>query len=584
MTKTTSGKNDGPEPAPQSPGMPAHGTEAAFSDGAPILTEMVRDIAQVATAMAKDPAALVRLQVDYWRDHLELLNYLVAGAAGQPARPVVAPAPDDRRFRDSEWNSNPLFDGTKQSYLLTVGHANSILEGLQGLDGDSRRRIEFHLRQMSDALSPTNFAMTNPEVMRTTLKSGGANLVRGAKILSDDIVRGGGRLTPELSDRSAFEVGRNLATTPGKVIFQNDVMQLIQYEPSTEQVRQRPLLIIPSWINKFYILDLSENNSFVRWLVNEGYTVFIISWINPDRRHGRMTFSDYMSLGPLTALDQIANATGEKSVNAVGYCIGGTLLATTLAVMAARGDNRITSATYLATLVDFSEPGDMAVFTSDAHLATLEQEMETRGYLDARVMADTFSMLRANDLIWSASIKSYLLGKDPVPFDLLFWNSDATRMPGDLHTFYLRNMYRGNRLVEPGGIEVAGVPVDLRKIETPAFILSTREDHIAPWRSTYAATQIYGGETKFVLAGSGHVAGVVNPANSNKYGYWTNGALPDSPDQWLEGASTNAGSWWPYWQNWLAGHSGDWVFARKPGDHRSEVIEDAPGGYVKVTY
>jgi polyhydroxyalkanoate synthase subunit PhaC len=333
----------------------------------------------------------------------------------------------------------------------------------------------------------------------------------------------------EWTENPAFDtIGRNLAMTPGKVVYQNDIMQLIQYAPSTETVRQRPVLIVPSWINKFYILDLSEKNSFVRWLIGEGYTVFIISWVNPDKRHADKTFGDYMTMGPLAAIDQITALTGETSVNTAGYCIGGTLLATTLAVMAARNDTRIASVTYLTTLVDFSDPGDIAVFTSDAHLEELEHETAKNGYLDASVMAETFSMLRANDLVWSVAIKSYFLGQEPAPFDLLFWNADATRMPGGLHMSYLRDMYRDNRLVQAGGIVVDGVPVNLGEIRTPTYILSTREDHIAPWRSTYAATQIYSGDTTFVLAGSGHVGGVVNPVTSKKYGYWTNPTLRGS--------------------------------------------------------
>jgi polyhydroxyalkanoate synthase len=542
--------------------------------------EMMQDYAKLVLAIAKQPNALIQMQTGYWTDQINLLENFSLRAQGQPAKQVAAPAHDDKRFKDAEWTDNPTFDTIKQSYLSAVSHAREMLGELNSLDDETRRRIEFNLRQMSDALSPTNFPLMNPEVIRATISSKGANLVKGAQHVVDDFVRGNGRLNPELTDRSAFDVGRNLAMTPGKVVYQNDVMQLIQYAPSTEMVRQRPVLIVPSWINKFYILDLSEKNSFVRWLVNEGYTVFIISWVNPDKRHADKTFGDYMTMGPLAAIEQITALTGETSVNAAGYCIGGTLLATTLAVMAARNDTRIASVTYLTTLVDFSDPGDMAVFTSDAHLEELEHETTKNGYLDASVMAETFSMLRANDLVWSVAIKSYFLGQEPAPFDLLFWNADSTRMPGGLHMSYLRDMYRDNRLVQAGGIVVDGVPVDLGQIRTPTYILSTREDHIAPWRSTYAATRIYGGDTTFVLAGSGHVGGVVNPVTSKKYGYWTNSALRSAPEEWLAEAQHTPGSWWMHWKNWLGSHAGDLVAARQPGEHGS-VIEDAPGSYVR---
>jgi len=545
-----------------------------------VQAEMIQDYAKFVLAIAQRPNALIEMQKNYWTDQSNILENLSLKAQGQPAPPVAAPAQDDRRFKDPDWNENLAFDAIKQSYLSAVSHAQGLLKGLDGFDEETRRRIEFNLRQLSDAVSPTNIPWMNPEVIRATIDSRGANLIKGAQHLVDDFVRGGGRLNPELTDRSAFDVGRNLATTPGKVVYQNDLMQLIQYAPSTETVRRRPVLIVPSWINKFYILDLSERNSFARWLVSEGYTVFIISWVNPDKRHADKSLGDYMKMGPLAAIEQITVLTGEPSINAVGYCIGGSLLATTLAVMETRNDTRIASATYLATLVDFSDPGDMAVFTSDAHLEELERETARNGYLDASVMADTFSMLRANDLVWSVAIKSYFLGQEPPPFDLLYWNSDSTRMPGGLHMSYLRDMYRDNRLVQPGGIVIDGVPVDLRKIRTPTYILSTREDHIAPWRSTYAATQIYGGDTVFVLAGSGHVGGVINPVTSKKYGYWANPSLPSAAEEWLAEADHTPGSWWVHWQDWVINHAGDLVPSRHPGGHGS-TIEDAPGSYVK---
>ena len=482
------------------------GSMSALHADHSVQAEMMQDYAKFVLAIAKQPNALIQMQTGYWTDQINLLENFSLRTQGQPAKQVAAPAHDDKRFKDTEWTDNPAFDMIKQSYLLAVSHARGMLGELDGLDDETRRRIEFNLRQMSDALSPTNFPLMNPEVIRATISSRGANLIKGAQHLVDDFVRGGGRLSPELTDRSAFDVGRNLAMTPGKVVYQNDVIQLIQYAPSTETVRQRPVLIVPSWINKFYILDLSEKNSFVRWLVSEGYTVFIISWINPDKRHAGKTFGDYMTMGPLAAIEQIAALTGETSINTVGYCIGGTLLATTLAVMASRNDTRIASVTYLTTLVDFADPGDMAVFTSDAHLEELEHETAKNGYLDASVMAETFSMLRANDLVWSVAIKSYFLGQEPAPFDLLFWNADSTRMPGRLHMSYLRDMYRDNRLVQAGSIIVDGVPVNLGEIRTPpiscrrARITSRHGDRPMPRPRSMAAIPLSCSAVRVTLA------------------------------------------------------------------------------------
>jgi polyhydroxyalkanoate synthase len=359
-------------------------------------------------------------------------------------------------------------------------------------------------------------------------------------------------------------------------------MQLIQYAPTTEQVYQRPLLVIPPWINKYYILDLQPKNSFIRYALDQGFTVFVISWVNPDADHAGKTFEDYMVDGPLAALDAIAQATGERETNVVGYCLGGTLLAATLAYLAVKKDRRIKAATFLASLTDFEDPGELGVFIDEEQLAAMDESMARRGYLEGREMATTFNMLRANDLIWSFVINNYLMGKEPFPFDLLYWNSDSTRMPYAMHSFYLRRFYQENRLIEPGGISLCGVPIDLRKIRIPVYMLSTREDHIAPWASTYAATQLYQGKMTFVLAGSGHIAGVINPPSVEKYGYWTNETLPPDPEAWLEGATQHAGSWWPHWRNWNAAHAGEKIAARVPGDGALTPIEDAPGSYVRT--
>ena len=382
-----------------------------------------------------------------------------------------------------------------------------------------------------------------------------------------------------MTDLKAFRLGENVAATPGKVIFQNELMQLIQYAPSTAEVKRRPLFIVPPWINKFYVLDLRPKNSFIKWAVGQGHTVFVISWVNPDRRLAHKRFEDYMLEGPLAALTAIEAAAGEREVNAIGYCLGGTLLVATLAYLAAQNDDRIRSATYLGTLVDFTDVGDMAVFIDEEQLVVLEKRMRRRGYLEGRDMALAFNMLRANDLIWSFVVSNYLLGKQPIPFDLLYWNANSTRMPATMHSFYLRNMYHENRLAVPGGISLAGVPIDLKRIETPTFILSAREDHIAPWQSTYAATQLYQGPIKFVLADAGHIAGIISPPGS-KYGHWQNTNLPKTPAEWFETASLVQSFWWPTWEEWISGHSGGLVKAREPGGGLLKPIEHAPGSYV----
>ena len=429
-------------------------------------------------------------------------------------------------------------------------------------------------------MAPSNFVLTNPEVLRATIDSGGENLVNGLKHVLEDLERGKGRLMIKMTDLDAFQVGGNIAVTPGKVVFQNDLIQLIQYVPTTEKVLRRPLLIIPPWINKYYILDLRPDNSFVKWAVSQGHTVFVVSWVNPDEALAQKTFEDYMREGPLAALDAMADATGEREANVIGYCLGGTLLASTLAYMAVKGDDRIKSATYFVTMTDFAEAGELSVFIDEEQLGALEERMKEHGFLEGSDMATTFNMLRANDLIWSFVVNNYLLGKEPFPFDLLYWNSDSTRMPAAMHAYYLRNMYQDNKLIVPNALELAGVPIDLRKIKTPAFLLSTKEDHIAPWKSTYAATQIYQGPVKFVLSASGHIAGVINPPGKSKYGHWENAKLPKSPDDWLAAAKYVDGSWWPTWEKWVGKYAGGEVDARQPGGGKLAVIEDAPGSYV----
>ena len=445
----------------------------------------------------------------------------------------------------------------------------------------TKKKVDFFTRQYIDALAPSNFALTNPEVFRETIATGGGNLVKGLNNLLDDIERGNGRLRISMTDSKAFELGVNIATTPGKVVFRNELLELIQYEPSTRKVWKRPLLVIPPWINKYYILDLREKNSFLRWAVGEGMTVFIISWVNPDAKLAGKDFEDYMLAGTLAAIAAIEKATGEKDVNAIGYCLGGTLLAATLGYLAAKKDKRIASATFMTSLLDFTHAGELEVFIDETQVASLEKKMNERGYLEGSEMANTFNMLRANDLIWSFVINNYLLGRDPFPFDLLHWNCDSTRMPAKMHSFYLRNLYMHNALRKPGGVTLGGVPIDLTKVTVPAYFVSAIEDHIAPWKTTYAGPQILKGKSRFVLSGSGHIAGMINPPAANKYGYWTNTALPAKAEAWFADARQHDGSWWTDWRQWATPYLGKEVPARVPGKGKLKVLEAAPGSYVR---
>jgi poly[(R)-3-hydroxyalkanoate] polymerase subunit PhaC len=537
---------------------------------------------EMTARLMADPAKLVEAQAALWQDYARLWQQTATRFLGGEAEPPLAePMPEDRRFRDQAWSDNAVFDFIKQSYLMTARWLQGQVKNVEGLDERTARKVDFYTRQFVDAMAPSNFVLTNPEVLRATIESRGENLLAGLQNLLADLERGKGRLQISMTDMAAFKIGDNVATTPGKVVYQNDLMQLIQYAPTTDKVKRRPLLIIPPWINKFYILDLRPRNSFIAWAVAQGHTVFVISWVNPDARLAAKTFDDYMRDGPLAALDAMRAATGEREANVIGYCLGGTLLAATLAYMAAKRDNRVKSATYLVTMVDFKEAGELSVFIDEEQLQALETRMEKKGYLEAHDMHTTFNMLRANDLIWSFVVNNYLLGKSPFPFDLLYWNADSTRMPAAMHSFYLRKMYQENLLVQPGGITLGGMPIDLRKVKTPAFLLSTREDHIAPWRSTYAATQLYSGPVKFVLSASGHIAGVVNPPGS-KYGHYENDQNPPTAEEWLQGATEHPDSWWPLWEKWIARYAGGEVKARTPGDAKLKPIEDAPGSYVKV--
>ena len=440
---------------------------------------------EMTARLMANPARVVVAQLGFWQDYMTLWQNTARRIMGGEPEPVIDAASTDRRFKDDAWRDNEVFDFIKQSYLLSARYVQDVVRQVDGLDPKTAQKVDFYARQFVDAMSPSNFLLTNPEVLRRTAETGGENLLKGLNNLLSDLEQGKGRLRIKMTDMAAFKVGENIGVSPGKVVFQNDLMQLIQYAPATETVLKRPLLIAPPWINKFYILDLRPRNSFVRWAVSQGHTVFVISWVNPDEKLAEKGFEDYMTEGYLAALDAIEQATGEREVNAIGYCLGGTLLASTLAWMAMKKDDRIRSATFFVTMMDFAEAGELGVFIDEEQLQALEQKMNKRGYLEGSEMATTFNMLRANDLIWSFVVNNYLLGNDPFPFDLLYWNADSTRMPARMHSFYLRKMYQENQLAVPSGISLAGVPIDLRKIKTPAYFLSTREDHIAPWKSTY---------------------------------------------------------------------------------------------------
>ena len=546
------------------------------------VTDVVKTLGQVADYWLRDPQRALELQTSLGRAYLDLWGNAVKRMAGEPVAPLATPDPRDKRFSDPEWSNNQFFDFLKQAYLLTVDWAQRLVHDAQGLDPHTQHKAEFYVRQIANAISPSNFVLTNPEILRETMSSHAGNLVRGMHMLAEDIAAGRGELRIRQSDAQTFEVGRNLALTPGKVIFENPLMQLIQYAPSSETVLKPPLLIVPPWINKFYILDLTPEKSFIGWCVAQGLTVFVVSWVNPDEKLARKSFEDYMREGPLAALDVIEKVTGEREVNSLGYCVGGTLLAATLAYLAKQGDDRIRSATLLTAQVDFTHAGDLKVFVDEEQIAAREREMGERGYLQGSKMATAFNLLRSNDLIWPYVINNYLKGKEPAPFDLLYWNSDATRMPAANHSFYLRNCYLDNRLAK-GEMVIAGTPLDLNDVKIPIYNLATREDHIAPARSVLLGSRFFGGPVRFVLAGSGHIAGVVNPPQKIKYQHWI-GPKPSGDDleRWLSQATEHPGSWWPDWLGWLKQQEAAEVPARQPGGGVLTPIEDAPGRYVKA--
>ncbi|GGF67466.1 class I poly(R)-hydroxyalkanoic acid synthase [Terasakiella brassicae] len=538
---------------------------------------------KASTQLMQDPQRLAQAQADLWKEYTALWQHVTQRMLGQETEPVAKPVPGDRRFKDEAWEEEIYFDAVKQYYLLTARWIKNTMSDVNGIDESTQKKVDFYTRNFVQSMAPSNFAATNPAVIKAAVETQGQSLLKGFDHFLKDLEEGKGKLRVSMTDVKAFELGKNVASTPGKVVYQNGLIQLLQYEPTTEKVAKNPLLIVPPWINKFYVLDLQPKNSLIKWAVDQGHTVFVISWINPDEKLAHKDFSCYMQEGPLNAIDVVQEITGADQVNIAGYCIGGTLTSCTLAYLAAIGEaDKVKSATLFTTLTDFTDCGELRVFIDEEQMEILDAHMERKGYLEGAQMSQVFNLLRANDLVWSFFVNNYLLGKEPFPFDLLYWNSDPTRMPAMMHKFYLRKMYLENKLIEPNGIELNGVPIDLRKIETPMYMISTHDDHIAPWKSTYSLTQHVSGPVKFVLGGSGHIAGIINPENSGKYGYWTNTNKPADPDKWLAGAKQNEGSWWQDWKKWIARHSGGKVDARAVGSKKHKPIEDAPGSYVKV--
>lgn len=540
----------------------------------PVITDplgMMATLTKAWSAMLTDPKRLAEQQQRYFADALSLWRKFITPDS---EKPVVK----DKRFAGAAWAEAPAFDFLRQSYLLTANHFMAAAKDIDGLDPNEKAKAQFLIKQYVDAMSPSNFAMMNPEVLKATADSGGANLLKGLEHLLDDLHAGRMRMT----DETAFEVGRNVAITPGKVVFQNRLFQLVQYAPVTPTVFETPLVIFPPWFNKFYILDLTAEKSLIRWCVEQGIAVFICSWKNADETLADATIETYLDEGIFAATKVVREICKTQSVHTIGYCVAGTTLSAGLAVLEARGEAaHIASATFFTAQIDFSEAGELKFFVDDAGIETMNAVNGDKPYLDGRYMASTFNLLRSNDLIWNYVVNNYMLGKDYFPFDLLYWNSDVTNVPARWHRQYVKDMYQDNLLAKPGGLTVCGVAIDLSTVKTPCYVQAGKEDHIAPARSAFKLTKAFTGETRFVLAGSGHIAGVVNPPSSGKYQYWTNEAGADNFDDFVAGAAQTKGSWWPDWLAWLSPRSGPQVEARVPGEGPYMAIEDAPGAYVK---
>ena len=537
------------------------------------------EIMRALTAGAQaDDGRYAELQQRYYRQHLELwMNLARAGDGAAPIAPIAVPDKADRRFHAPEWQTLPYFDYLKQAYLINSRWLADMVENAQ-LPEPAKHKLRFFTRQVIDAAAPANFAPTNPEVIKLAAATNGESLARGLEHLSADAKKG--RIS--MTDESAFEIGRNIVVTPGTVVFENELMQLIQYAPATPNVFARPLVMVPPCINKYYILDLQPENSFVRYTVAQGHTVFMVSWRNVPPTMGHVTWDQYLADGVIKALDVARDICGVAQVNVLGFCVGGTLVGAALALLAARGNPAAASVTLLTTMLDFSDAGDLAVYVDDAYVRQREQDFAHGGVLRGKELALTFSSLRANDLIWNYVVNNYLKGATPEAFDLLYWNSDSTNLPGAMFVYYIRNTYLENNLRCPGRLTMCGERIDLSRVTVPAYILATREDHIVPWKTAYESTQLLGGDIRFVLAGSGHIAGVINPPAKKRRNHWTNTAVPKEAAAWLDSATSQAGSWWPDWINWLAGHAGAQTPApAAAGNANYPPLEPAPGRYVR---
>jgi polyhydroxyalkanoate synthase subunit PhaC len=545
------------------------------------MQQVGRTLGDIYNAHMQNPEKLMAAQTQLWAQYTEIWNNAWAKALGQTVEPVATPAKSDKRFKDRDWVDHSFYDFIKQVYLVSTRWAQDMVQAADGVDPHTKQKAKFYLENIANALSPTNFPLTNPEVLRTTLASNGENLLRGIEKLEEDFKSSDGRLRISQVDGSGFKLGENIGTTPGKVVFRNDVFELIQYTPQAARTFEIPLLIVPPWINKFYILDLNEKKSFVKFCVENGLTVFIISWVNADAASAHRNFADYMRDGFLKAVETVLAATGAAKVNTVGFCIGGSLVASSLGYMATKGDKRVNAATFLTTQVDFEKAGDLMVYVDDEQVKWIEDRMQDKGYLPGARMADAFNLLRSNDLIWNYVVNNYLLGKDPAPFDLLYWNSDSTRMPANVHSFYLREFYMNNRLSQ-GRLVLDNTRIDLKKVKVPVYNLACKDDHIAPLASVFRVGKYFGGETRLVVSGSGHIAGVVNPPAANKYHFWTDGTSSSSPEDWMKSAKEHPGSWWTDWLDWVTSRAGDKVAAPVPGDGPLKVLCDAPGEYVRV--
>jgi polyhydroxyalkanoate synthase subunit PhaC len=535
----------------------------------------------VMQAHLSKPEQLMEAQKQLWEQYTSIWNNAWARALGQPFETVAAPAKSDRRFKDKDWSENVTFDAVKQFYLVSAQWLQAMVQTAE-VEPEVKQKAKFYVENIVNAFAPTNYLVSNPEALRATLSSSGENLLRGLEQFRKDMDQPDGRFRVAQVNKSKFRVGENVATTPGQVVFKNDVFELIQFTPQVARAHAVPLLIVPPWINKYYILDLTAEKSFIRFCVENGLTVFIMSWVNADETLGRKSFADYMQEGLITAMDQVKRATSQEKVNTVGFCIGGTLLASTLGYLEAKGDKRVGASTFLTTQVDFEKAGDLKVYVDEEQVKWIEGRMADKGYLPGARMAEAFNLLRSNDLLWSFAVNNYLLGKEPAPFDLLFWNSDSTRMPAGVHSFYLRECYLENKLSQ-GKMVLDNVRIDLARVKVPIYNLACREDHIAPLASVFRLARYFGGETTLVVSGSGHIAGVVNPPGANKYQHWTNPKPAKTVEDWMAGATEHAGSWWPHWLEWITARSGDKVPAPQPGDGALSVIYPAPGQYVRVS-